>query len=106
MDSLQQIVEGQSLANRHDELAVQYEFLRLELEAGSNYIGEITSEWLAGFRLEMHRIAVAKREATKPVPLGLVLPAFSVGNLVDGTGLHRLIRRRDWQGTGFGSRFH
>src|SRR5206468_1963283 len=42
---------------------------------------KISSQRLSGFRLQQHLISAAKCQTAKAIPLGLVEPAFTAGNL-------------------------
>ena len=52
-------------------------------------LGEVAGERLARLRLQLDFVAVAKREAAKAVPLGLVLPPGAGRDLVHDARLHR-----------------
>src|SRR5579863_9312360 len=52
---------------------------------------------LPRLRLQLNLAPLPKREASKPVPLGLVEPTFARRNLIDRLRLRRRIRRPDGQ---------
>ena len=79
MDALQQRVEGERAVVRHDDLAIEHEFLRLQRASGVDQFGKIARQRLAGFRLQLDLVAVAEDEAAKAVPFRLVLPIVATG---------------------------
>src|SRR5438552_2750796 len=92
MNTLQQIVEGEPLLHWDSDLSVQNKSLDLQFLKSFGQFGEIASEWLSGLGLQLHRRAVAEDETAEAVPLRLILPALTVGNLVHQQCLHR----REW----------
>src|SRR5690348_15147418 len=76
-----QRVERQRVADGNDELAVEQELPCLEAAQHFGDFREVSRQRLAGLRRQRHLVAVASREATKAVPLGLELPAFALGQL-------------------------
>ena len=88
MNALEQRVEREGVAFRNHDLAVEHELLRLQLADRLGYFREIARQRLAGFRLQLDRVAVAKREAAKSVPFRLVLPLRPARDFADGHRLH------------------
>jgi hypothetical protein len=95
MDALEQGVERERPAVRHDDLAVEHEALGAQRLGGGDDLGEIAGERLAGFRLQLDLGAVAEHQAAEAVPFRLVLPLRPGRDLVDRERLHR--RKRGMQ---------
>src|SRR5262245_12232038 len=95
MDSLKQVIEGELPIDRDRDLAVQNESRRGQAPKHFDQLRKVSRERLPRLRLEIDRIVVAKDEAAKSVPLGLILPAPAIRHLFDRLGLHRRKRRRD-----------
>ncbi|MGY4599847.1 hypothetical protein ACVWXL_007593 [Bradyrhizobium sp. GM22.5] len=86
---MQQRVEGKPLAVRHDDLAVEGEAIRLQLQRRGDDLGEITRKVFTGFRAQINAAAVAREQATKAIPFRLVLPLLAARDRVDRARLHR-----------------
>src|SRR5690349_5617507 len=97
MYALQQIVERGILANQHDELAVQYEALGLELMRGGGDLGKIPRQRALRLGLQLDLIAIAKQQAAEAIPFWLVLPLRPDGHFIDERRLHRSEGRPDRQ---------
>src|SRR5690242_6023113 len=97
MNAHQQIVERKLSFHRHNDLSIDYELLRFEFEESSDDFGEVACERLAALRLQIDFVAIAKRDATKAVPLRLVLPVVTRGELFDRFRLHWQVGLFDWQ---------
>ena len=80
MDAHQKVIEGEVAVNRDYDLTVQDKLLRTQIQHRSNKLRKVAAEGQPGFRLEFYLGAVAESKATKPVPLGLVLPLAAGGN--------------------------
>src|SRR5258708_1159665 len=80
MNALKQSVEIGVLAVVQNQLAVEDEFLCRDRFQGGHDFRKIAVEPLTRFRHHHDLRAVAKREATEAVPLGLVLPFAAFRN--------------------------
>ena len=89
VNALQQRVEGKPLAMRHDDLAVEREAIRLQLQRCGDDLGEIAREVFAGFRAQVNAAAVARQQAAEAIPFRLVLPLLAARDRVDRPRLHR-----------------
>ncbi len=95
MDALEQRVERDRGAGRHDELAVEHEATRVEGPEVLDHLGEVALQRLARLRLQLDVVAVAEGETAEAVPLGLVLPLAGDRQRGHGARLHRRERRMD-----------
>lgn len=95
MDPLEEVVEGESIPDGHDELAVEHEMLRGQLTHGLHDLREIPGQRLPRLGLQLDSVAVPKAETAEPVPLRLVLPVLPFGNFADEQGQHRRKGGRD-----------
>src|SRR5436190_23059711 len=84
-----QFVERERAANGNRKLAVEHETLRVQSQERFDHVRKITGQRLTCFRLQENLGAVAKGNATKPVPFRFVLPFVADGNLVDRARFHR-----------------
>src|ERR1700736_5275767 len=92
VDAHQQFVEREVAVQDHYDLAVERELLRLQRAESIHELWEIACQRLGRLRLQVHSIAVAERQTSEPVPLGLVLPSGAGGDLVPRGRFHREIR--------------
>ena len=83
MDALQQRVEREGLALRHDDLAVEHEAFCPQRPRGGDDFRKIAGERLAGFRLQLDPRAIAEDQAAEPVPFRLVVPVGPGRDLLD-----------------------
>src|SRR6185437_4826836 len=97
MYSLEQRIERQRLAVRYDELAVEHELLCSKSSQRCHDLREVARQRLARFRSQLHLCAIAKRDAAKAIPLGLVFPFRSRWKLGDGLRLHRRVAVLEWK---------
>jgi hypothetical protein len=86
--TLEQIVERERSVLRHDDLAIEDEVISLQAERRLDQIGKIARQWAAGLGLKNDLASIAKDEAAKAVPFGLVQPAVSGRDRVDRERLH------------------
>ena len=89
MDALEEIVEREGAALRHDDLAVEHEAPGLEGGRGRDQFGKIARQRLAGFRLQFDTVTVAEEKTAEAVPFRLVLPVLALRDRVHGQGFHR-----------------
>src|ERR1700750_927891 len=74
MDSLQEVVEREVAPDRDDDFAVHGEFLGLESECSADDVRKVTREVFAALGQHRDIVGLSRKDAAKPVPLGLVLP--------------------------------
>ena len=86
-------VEGQRVAVRDRELAVEHEAVGRKRAQHRRDLGEVARQRLAGFRPEIDLVAGPEGEAAEAVPFRLELPAGLARQIVDELRLHR--RRAD-----------
>src|SRR5664279_3156508 len=94
MDAQQQLVERQQLPQRNHDLAIQHEALGVDGLHRLDDVREVAPERLPQLRHEIHLRAIAKGDAAKAVPLGLVLPLRAERELSDLPRLHRRVAAR------------
>jgi hypothetical protein len=88
MDALKQIVERELALDRHDDLAIQGEAFRVQIERSGDDLRKIALQVLAALGDHRDVAGIPREDATEAVPLGLVLPLRSLRNLVDRPRLH------------------
>src|SRR5256885_15019370 len=74
MYSLQQRVKIEMSVDLDHDLAIQHELCCGHLLQCFHQLWEITSEWLAGLRLQHNLVIAAKSYTTEAIPLGFVKP--------------------------------
>ena len=89
MNALKQVIERETAAHRHDDLAVDHELLRSQRAERIDDFGEIARQRLPGLRLDGHIVAVAKDDRPEAIPLRLELPFPPFRDAIDAAGLHR-----------------
>ena len=89
MQSQLQRLEGQRVAYRNDEFPVQQETLRVEVAEHVDHFGKVARQRFAGFGGKGDFILLTACEAAKAVPLGLIQPTLTLGQLSGEHGLHR-----------------
>src|SRR4051794_38818972 len=89
MNPLQQVVEREPAPTRYHDFAVEHELLCGQRFRARHHIGEIARQRLAGFRLQLDLVAIAKHETAKAVPFRLILPLRSGRNGINRGGFHR-----------------
>ena len=90
-------VEGQRVAVRDRELAVDHEAVGRKRAQYRRDLGEVARQRLAGFRPEIDLVAGPEGEAAEAVPFRLELPAGLARQIVDELRLHRRRADRDRQ---------
>src|SRR3954465_11106492 len=88
MDALKQIVERELALDRHDDLAIQDEAFRVQIERSGDDLRKIALQVLAALGEHRDAAGIPREDAAEAVPLGLVLPLRSLRNLVDRPRLH------------------
>ena len=88
-------VERRCSLDRDNELSVQYERAPRKRSKVRHHFRKEPRQRLPGFRLDLELVSGPEREAPKPVPLGLELPARAVRQLRGTSGFHRLERQRE-----------
>src|SRR5689334_13874816 len=81
MNTLKERVKVEARAGADDDFTIQDELARGQLAECLNQFGKIARERLACFRLQHDFIAAAESETAEAVPLGLIQPARTGGNL-------------------------
>src|SRR5437870_645040 len=89
MNAHQQIVERNAAAGRNDDLAIDDEAIRLQIEQRFDKLREISRHRLTRLRLKLYVFAVTKCQASEAIPLRLVLPFIAARDLVDDLRFHR-----------------
>src|SRR5947207_15803692 len=87
-----QFVEDERALHRNSKLAIENKAFRRDSLKRFDDVREVTRQRLPRFRLQENFVAVAKRNAAKPIPLRFVLPLVAGGNGIAGTNF----RRTDW----------
>jgi hypothetical protein len=93
MNAQQQFVERHAALDGDHDFAVEHESLCPQFRQCPDDVRKVALQRLPGLRLQLDLIAVAERQTTEAVPLGLVAPALAGRNLIDGERLHRFQRR-------------
>src|SRR5690348_8322675 len=91
MNALQEQVERKALPIRNDEFAIEYKIPLGQAECLRNNFGKITAKVLTGFRSHLNDTAVTNEEASKAVPLRLILPQLPDRQTIDGAGFHHAL---------------
>jgi hypothetical protein len=89
MYPVQEVIEGQAIADQNNEFAVKYEALGVQVPACSYNFGKVASQGAAGLGLQFYAITIAKHEASEAVPLRLVLPLRADRRRLDRLRFHR-----------------
>ena len=97
MQAKLQGVEGEDLADRNRQLAVEDESLGLQRAKRRDHLGKVTREALARAAQHLDLVAVANCEAAEAIPLGLELPPLVARQLGFLASFHREERARRHQ---------
>src|SRR5687768_8666418 len=100
MDAQQERLELQAAVAGDHDLAVEDE-ARLRAADAAERLAELREVSVQGLqvpRLQVDLRAIAKDEGSETVPLRLVAPPVTDGQLRSGLGQHRLNRRRNREG--------
>ena len=93
MQAQLQLIEGESVADWNDELAIQHEAFRGQPSHCLDHVRKIARQWLTGLRLQKDFVTVTKSETAESVPFWFVLPVLARWKFVDRARLHRWKRR-------------
>ena len=88
MNAHQESVEGELAVLRDDDFAIKDEVSCGEGGEIGGEFGEIAGEGLGGFGHQLDTSLIAEGEAAEAIPLGLVLPVGTDGEVGRGLGLH------------------
>jgi hypothetical protein len=82
-------LEGQAVAHRDDQLAIEHEAVRLRVRQHRHHLRKVAAERLARLGDEPDVVALPHGDAAEPVPFRLELPPAAVGQSVHQLCFHR-----------------
>jgi hypothetical protein len=92
-----QRIEGEAVADRNRQLAVQDEIVGRQRGESGDHLGEIAVQHLAGLGKELDVALLLDSKAPKAVPFGLERPARIGRERIDQQRFHRFDGRRFWR---------
>src|ERR1700738_4567126 len=97
MNALQERVEVRTCALADYEFSVQHKFARRQGQQSGNDLRKIASQRLTSLGLQNDFVTLAKSEAAKAIPFGLIEPAGSAREVFYRLGFSRRVRRLQWK---------
>src|SRR5215216_5822391 len=88
VDALQKIIERKAVADGNNQLAIESKLFIGQAHGRDRDFRKVTDKISPGLGLHPEAISASDQEATKAIPLRLILPLGSSWQTVDREGLH------------------
>ncbi len=88
VNALQKIIERKAITDWNNQLTIKRKLHVGQAHGRDRNFGKVPDEISSGFGLHPKAIPASDQEATKAIPLGLILPLGSSWQFVDRAGLH------------------